>query len=373
MRLLRLFAAVGVVALLGLLVRPARAYPQYVLKGFGDCASCHHSPSGGGFPNSWGRETLDPTFGKDWGLGPLNDDFAEDPEHSSDVHLDLGADIRLMPIFGTDGDGSLGPTLIPMLAEVGGALSLGRFTAYAGVTGKKIPDDPSYYVLASREHWIGYKAGDGVDVRAGRMVLPFGVRQPDHTQYVREDFGLNKWQQSYGVEADIRRQDWSLFANFFAGDLTQVDVVRQERGVVLTPVLQFGGGAALGLSILGSISEARNRVAGSLFGRSSLGGNTYALAEVACQYFDANVQQEKLSTIAEYLRLGWFARPSLDVYLEAGHRALLNTDGLIKGRVGLGLNWQVTNWFEFAPQVLAEARSDLPNRILAMAQLHLVY
>jgi len=370
---LRLFAGAVAIALLGSFARPAQAYPQFVFKGYGDCGSCHHSPSGGGFPNRWGRESLDPSFGKDWGLGPLNDDLARDPAHPNDVHVDLGADIRLMPLFGTDGDGSLGPTLIPMLAEVGGALSLGRFTAYAGVTAEKVPDEPSYYILASREHWIGYQAGEGVDVRAGRMVLPFGVRQPDHTQYVREDFGLDKWQQSYGVEADIRRQTWSLFANFFAGDLTQVDVARQERGVVLTPVFELGGGAALGLSMLGSVSEARNRVAGSLFWRSPLGGGAYALAEVACQYLDANVGGEKLSTIAEYLRLGWFARPSLDVYLEAGHRALLNTDGLIKGRVGLGLNWQVTHWFELSPQVLAEARSDLPSRVLAMGQLHLVY
>jgi hypothetical protein len=138
-------------------------------------------------------------------------------------------------------------------------------------------------------------------------------------------------------------------------------------------VLELGDGGALGLSVLASVSEARNRTAASLFGRLPLGGGAYALGEVAVQYFDANRGRDELSTIAEYLRVGWFARPEMDVYLEAGHRALLNTDGLIKGRVGVGMNWQVTNWFEFAPQVIAEARSDLPTRVIAMAQLHLVY
>jgi hypothetical protein len=368
-----ILAATVVAAILTLFGKPAHAYPQFAFKGLGDCGSCHHSPSGGGFPSRWGRESLDVTFGPDSGLGPVNDDLAYDPAHPSDVRVDLGADVRILPLFGTDGDGSLGPAFIPMLTEVGGAVAIGRLVAYAAVTAKKIPDEPPYYILASREHWLGYQVDAGIDVRAGRLVLPFGIRQPDHTQYVREDFGFDKYQQSYAVEADIRRQSWSLFASFFAGDLSQTPSERQERGVVVTPVLELGEGAAVGLSALGSVSEARNRGAGSLFGRLPLGGGAYALGEVAAQYFDANEGGEKLSTMAEYLRLGWFVRPEMDLYLEAGHRALLNTGGLIKGRVGVGLNWQVTRWFEFAPQVLAEARSDLPSRILAMAQLHLIY
>lgn len=30
-------------------------------------------------------------------------------------------------------------------------------------------------------------------------------------------------------------------------------------------------------------------------------------------------------------------------------------------------------WFEFAPQVFAEARSSLPARFIALAQLHVIY
>jgi hypothetical protein len=371
--MMRTSLLVAAAAIVAFFAEPAQAYPQFVFKGVGDCGSCHHSPSGGGFPNRWGRESLDVSFGESASIGPLNDDLAYDPAHPNDLRVDLGADFRLLPLFGTDGDGSLGPAFIPMLSEVGGAFAIGRFIAYAGVTAKKVPDEPPYYILASREHWIGFQMGPGVDVRAGRLVLPFGIRQPDHTQYAREDFGFDKYQQSYSVEADIRTDSWSLFANFFAGDLVHTVSERQERGMVLTPVLELGGGAAVGLSVLGSVSEARNRGAASLFARTPFGGGAYALGEVATQHYDANVGGEKLSTIAEYLRLGWFVRPEMDLYLEAGHRALLNTGGLIKGRVGVGLNWQVTSWFEFAPQVLAEARSDLPARVLAMAQLHLVY
>lgn len=369
----RFLAGAAVFFILGLLGAPAAAYPQFVFKGNGDCGSCHHSPSGGGFPNRWGRESLDVSFGKDWGLGPANDDLAYDPANPAGFAIDLGADVRLVPLFGTDGDGSLGPTLIPMLTEIGGAVSFGRFIAYGGVTANKVYGEPPSYVVASREHWLGYRAGSGVDIRAGRLVLPFGIRQPDHTQYVREDFGFDKWDQSYGLEVDIRREGWSLFANAFAGDLSQVPGERQERGIVLTPALELEGGTSVGLSVLASTSSARNRAAGSLFGRASLGGDAYVLGEVAIQHHDAKDGPSKLSTVGEYVRLGWFARPAMDVFVEAGHRAFLNADGLAKGRVGLGLNWQLFNWFELAPQVLAEARTGLPSRVIGMAQLHLVY
>ena len=350
----------------------ARAYPQFVLKGYGDCGSCHHSPSGGGFPNRWGRESVGVTFGEDSSLGPLNDDLDFEPGKPLDLKVDLGADVRLLPLFGTDGDGSLGPTLIPMATELGGAAALGRVTFYGGITARKLYGEGAPYAVASREHWLGYELSGGVDVRAGRMVLPFGIRQPDHTQYVREDFGFDKYDQSYGLELDVRRDDWSLFANVFVGDLT-LATERQERGLVLTPALELGGGAGLGLSLLGSTSDAYLRGAGSVFGRLPLSASTYLLAEVALQHLNAKEGESKLTTIAEYARVGWFARNDMDVYLEVGHRSLLDSDGLTKTRAGLGVNWQLWSWFELAPQVLVEARTDLPARVLAMAQLHFVY
>ena len=346
--------------------RTAAAYPQYVFKGLGDCNACHHSPTGGGLLNPWGRASLDPTWGgtleKVWG----HSDLSSPPPAPA---VDLGADVRLLGLVGNDSDGSVGPIFVPMLTELGGAAAWQHWTVYGTATARNVG---TTYLLASREHWLEYSFDGSLQLRAGRMVLPFGIRQPDHTQYVRSDFGFDKYDQSYGLELDWRGADWSLFASGFVGDLIGRPADRQERGAAAT-LLRKLGDASVGLSLLGSVSGAVRRAAASAQARLSLGAGTYALAEVAAQRKDAVSGDDGLTTIASYLRLGWFARHDLDVYAEAGQRAFVHAGEFAKLRAGLGVNWQVFGFLEFAPQLLVETRSDLPARILALGQLHLIY
>lgn len=363
----------AVLVALGVLLSSVRAsaYPQFVFKGYGGCADCHHSPTGGGLPNGWGRSSLDTSWS--WGKSDGGDpDLTYDPAAELTPKLDLGLDARFLPLFTADGDASLG-TLIPMLTELGGAAALGRFELYATVAPRKLAGSGLPVAPFSREHWLGVDLGSGIGVRAGRLVLPFGLRQPDHTQYVREDFGFDKYDQSYALELDTRMQSWSLFGAAFVGDLVRWPAERQERGAALTGLREWGGGGALGLSLLGSTSTARTRVAGSLFARLPLAAGTYALAEAAAQRFRARAGDDEQLTLAEFVRLGWFARPALDLYLELGHRTFPGTPALTKMRAGVGASWQLFQWFELIPQLLVEARSDLPLRTVAMGQLHFVY
>jgi hypothetical protein len=347
--------------------RSVAAYPQYVFKGFGDCNACHHSPTGGGLLNHWGRASLDPTWGGSlegvWG----HSDLSSAPPAPA---VDLGADVRLLGLIGSDSDGPIGPIIVPMLTELGGAAAWQHWTLYAAATARSVGTG---YLLASREHWLEYSFAGDLQLRAGRMVLPFGIRQPDHTQYSRSDFAFDKWDQAYGLELDWRGSDWSLFANGFVGDLSGRPAQRQERGAVATLLRNVGGDSSVGLSLLGSVSTAVRRAAASAQARLSFGAGAYALAEVAAQRRSAVSGDDGLTNVAGYLRLGWFARRDLDAYAEAGQRAFLHAGEFAKLRAGLGVNWQVFGWLEFAPQLLVETRADLPTRILALGQLHLIY
>ncbi len=348
----------------------AWAYPQFAFKGVGDCSSCHHSPTGGGFANRWGRESVDAAFG-DW-LGPGNEDLTYDESNPGRIAVDLGADFRLVPLYGHDSDAPVGPVVIPMLMEVGGAASVGRWMLYASGTTKQ-SEDKLGATYGSREHWIKYEVGEGYDVRFGRIVLPFGIRQADHTQYVREDLGFDFFDQSYSVEVDYWGQQWAFFASMFVGDLVRRRSGLQERGGVVTVLRQLEGGSSVGLSLLGGLQDHSRRGAASLFGYVDLGSDAYAMVEGAGQLIDGQEQGRQMTTISEFLRVGWFAHPSFDLYFEGGHRTDSGQLALTKARAAIGANWQATNWFELAPQLSAENRSGVPTRYLAFVQCHFVY
>jgi hypothetical protein len=47
--------------------------------------------------------------------------------------------------------------------------------------------DDGGFIAVSRNHWLGYKLTPDLMVRLGRINLPFGMRTPDHTMWVRSE------------------------------------------------------------------------------------------------------------------------------------------------------------------------------------------
>ncbi|HEX2730520.1 MAG TPA: hypothetical protein VHM70_02910 [Polyangiaceae bacterium] len=360
------------VALL-LLTGNAHAYPQYIGRGDLDCSECHYSPTGGGLTNSWGRMSREATFGGDTDSWPGHSDATGYRNSHAQLQFDVGADVRMLPLVMTEPGGPSAAVFLPMLEELGGVAAYGPAKVYATLTGRKGPPSTGGLVPFSREHWLGFTLNPTWTLRTGRLVLPFGVRSPDHTQYVREDFGFGPWGQDYGAEVDAVTSSFSFSAAAFAGDLIADAPRRQQRGGVLRGTLTLDERAIVGVSVLGAHSQARDRGAGSLFGSVRLWSAGYVLAELAVQQQRATEGSGKLTTIANFERAGWFVLPELDVFAELGYRGISENGQLAKARYALGANWQATHWFEFLPQVMVEQLKGVGPELIAMGQLHLTY
>jgi hypothetical protein len=195
----RLLALVALVLGMGW-ARDGLAYPWMIRHEYTACAQCHMDPSGGGPLSAYGRgmgEVLLRTqYGSSateeagepgpaakflWGAVPL-------PEA-----LDFGGSFRAAQMTQKIGDTPVEGRILYMQADLSAALHVGRWVA-AGSMGYL----PKGGLLASvsrgttdnfvsRYHWVGYRLDEdgAMLLRAGRMNLPFGIRDILHTLTIR--------------------------------------------------------------------------------------------------------------------------------------------------------------------------------------------
>jgi len=352
----------------------ALAYPQYIGKSYTNCVTCHYSPTGGGLPNSYGHATLEATFP----VKALRDKLAKADVSGADDsgkpawQGDVGLDTRFLflptPITQGGGDQWIA---IPMLLEAGGVIAHGPVLLYATVTPRRAGAERSSYTVFSREHWVAYKQSDATLFRAGRMVLPFGVRLPDHTLYTREDFGFDKWGQSYGAELDYNSEAWSLALGGFAGDLWLEPTQLQQRGVAGSLAYNIPSRASIGMSLLASAGEETGQVGTAMFLRLRGYQRSYVLGELSGRYRLG--RGASAHEAASFLRLGWFATEWLDLFFEWSGRGTANHYALTKIRYQLGASWHVLPWVEIAPAAVFEEDVDTGMQSMALVQLHVFY
>lgn len=180
-------------------VSDAAAYTWMIRHGYAKCGTCHTDPSGGETLSHMGRVTSETLLSQAWGDQPSV------PTDSSkllfgisepDV-LRIGGSVRGMGIYDVD---SAKAFAFPMQADVYGTLRVGGVVVSGSVgmsraSGRLEHTDKAVLVgnlqddrlvAVSRNHWIGYQFDSPLLVRAGRIGLPFGLRVPEHTQWVRD-------------------------------------------------------------------------------------------------------------------------------------------------------------------------------------------
>ena len=181
----------------------AAAEPIFLSKQFPRCTTCHYSPTGGGLLNDFGRSmshTVLPAF-------PADDPSAAGSSDGEQAFLwgalgealgaaRLGVALRPSHLRFQFAGGASDRNLL-MQADVQAAYRTGGLTLYADIGRHVNGADTS---IGSYEHWVGYQAGNGLTVRAGRFLPAYGVRFADHTAFNRGGLGFDRNDQVYGVE-----------------------------------------------------------------------------------------------------------------------------------------------------------------------------
>ena len=249
-----------VVLLFLVLSRNASAYTWMVRHGYTGCVPCHQDPSGGGILTAYGRSV---------GSLVLNTRYGDEPEDGGTLGdflfgavklpepLMLGGDARFLGLVQKLENTAVRRYLFVMQADAEAAVRIGPVLAsgsigYAedGAYAATITNAPEKNVV-SRVHWVGIELDQptGLVVRAGRLNLPFGIRNVEHTLWTRTTTNttINDDQQ-HGVAVSwapdkFRGELMAILGNYQIGP----DVYR-ERGysgfLEYWPLTTLGVGAS---------------------------------------------------------------------------------------------------------------------------------
>ncbi len=180
------------------IVSPAHAYSWMIRHGFAECGGCHVDPMGGETLTGMGRVMGESLLAQPWSSATPTRlaELAFGVKEPDDVRI--GGSFRVMALSDLETHRT---TAFPMQADLYGAAFFDRFTVALslGVSrasnryehaskGRVIGDvEDERLLLVSRNHWLGYSLTDSVMLRAGRLNLPFGIRGPEHTMWVRSE------------------------------------------------------------------------------------------------------------------------------------------------------------------------------------------
>ncbi len=378
-----------------LVAEPASAYTWMIRHGYSGCPVCHADPSGGETLTAYGRAQSDLLLRMRWdGKNP------EEAEPSSasgflgfiepSPSILLGGSVRLAALLKS---GEV--KAFPMQLDAYGQLRFGSVVAGGSVGVSKTPagsafgrtsqvtgDQGEAYNLISRTHYLGMDIGGEYTVRVGRLNLPFGVRIPEHTMWVRqstrtdrESGGQHGVALAFNSEA-VRGEFMAILGNYQINP----DEFR-ERGYSGFIEMMAGQRAALGLSTLYTYAKRDRLTLQPNVARGAHGGfMRLAVADPFALLAEANLMTDSSR------ELGYVGFLQGDYEIVRGLHAIaalewqdqgqLKSDAVSEakrrpgaGKAALG-GWIGANWF-FLPHL--DIRTDgiiRPGEFTLFSQLH---
>jgi hypothetical protein len=156
--------------------------------------------------------------------------------------LTLGGSYRHLNIITPGGEEKF--KTFPMMLDVYGQVQFGNFRAGGSIGGARVAAGSPYarsaqittnqgkdWNLISRTHYVGYYVTDALDLRVGRLNLPFGVRVPEHTLWVRQQTRTDRESgQQHGVNLHYAGESFRAEVMAIAGNYQINPDEFRERG-----------------------------------------------------------------------------------------------------------------------------------------------
>ncbi|HYQ96384.1 MAG TPA: hypothetical protein VER38_05185 [Candidatus Eisenbacteria bacterium] len=218
------------------LIAPSRAgaLPLYASREGKTCVSCHYDPNGGGMRNDFGFLYCKNRHGMDTERRWAN--VTVDPRLNEWVAI--GMDTRLLYIAShSQGGPTLSTsTFLPMQGQLNVAITPHDYLTV--VMSRGISIDPDAFT-AREVYGLIHGLPHDLYAKLGRFRLPFGLRQDDHTSYVRSPFFL-----PYNSQADDAGLEVGAAGSRYFGQLSFTNgsgTISAERAQTFAGKVGLGG------------------------------------------------------------------------------------------------------------------------------------
>ena len=345
--------------LIALVSSAASAYPTMIRHGYAQCATCHTDPAGGSLLTAYGKAQSELLLSTRW----------SDREPTAEPsNLTVGGWLREGYIWNESGGKLVDHRALQMRADLAAYVRAGflRASAQVGYSGggaelAQVTRNQGGANLISREHWIGAAFADEAGlVRAGRIALPFGLRNLEHTSFVRTATRTDTNQdQQDGLAVAFGGDGWRGEAMAIAGNYSLRPDTLRERGLAATVETTLSPRLTAGVSALAARSTAAldtgQPTLRQAYGLTARAGPWPPL-EISAE-FDALFDSELGSSV----RTGHAAWLQADLEAVRGVHLLAAAEDLDARQHGL---WAGASWFVIAH---LDVRADFGRRFGAGA------
>jgi len=180
----------------------------------------------------------------------------------------LGGSYRHLNIISPSADKKF--RTFPMMMDLYGQLQFGIFKAGGSIGGARVAAGSPYarpaqvtanqgdqWNLISRTHYIGVDVLPELTLRAGRLNLPFGVRIPEHTMWVRQQTRTDRESgQQHGLAGAYVGESFRGELMAIAGNYQINPDAYRERGY--SGYFEYFAGATTAIGISSLVTAAKN-------------------------------------------------------------------------------------------------------------------
>jgi hypothetical protein len=237
----------------------ARSYVENVTHGYPNCMACHVSPTGGGVLTDYGRSLSSELMSSIKTKNFQNPFFGLG---KNTTHVKWGGNARQIQTRYENNQVKRGSSFI-MQNNIEAAAYVKEFV-FVGTAGTK--EGPKQIDgkgdFISERHYGMYRAAPTVTVKAGKFRQNYGINEPNHTRFTKQNLGFGSNSETYGLEVFKVFEKGEAIVSTSLGDFSAPGGTR-ERNVMAQGTHYLGGNSRLSANVLlGESSETRRALYG---------------------------------------------------------------------------------------------------------------